>query len=69
MYAVGPEWHDAAGGVYRLAEYTNILFPDTSYFSAYKGSKLPEIDVRNVRQSVDGVAFEVVYTGRFDGVT
>ena len=69
LYAVGPEWHDAAGGVYRLAEYTNILFPDTSYFSAYKGSKLPEIDVRNVRQSVDGVAFEVVYTGRFDGVT
>lgn len=69
LYAVGPEWHDATGGVYRLAEYTNILFPDTSYFSAYKGSKLPEIDVRNVRQSVDGVAFEVVYTGRFDGVT
>nr|WP_289620980.1 hypothetical protein [Bacteroides intestinalis] len=25
--------------------------------------------MRNVRQSVDGVAFEVVYTGRFDGVT
>ena len=69
LYAVGPEWCDTKGRVHRLAEYTNILFPDTSHFSAYGGDRLPEIDVNNIKLSVDGVAFEVVYTGRFDGVS
>ena len=46
LYAVGPEWQDATGGIHRLAEYTNILFPNTSCFSAYRGSTAVDLDRR-----------------------
>lgn len=69
LYAVGPEWCDTKDKIHRLAEYTNILFPDTSHFSAYVGNKLPEVDVKYIRQSVDEVAFEVIYNGDFDGIS
>lgn len=69
LYAIGPEWCDAQGNVHRLAEYTNVLFPDTSHYSAYKKGRLPKINVRNIKQSTDMITFEVVYMGDFNGVT
>lgn len=69
LYAVGPEWCDESGKEYRLAEYTNVLYPDTIHYSAYRGDKLPEIKVKCIRQSSKEVTFEVVYSGTFEGVT
>ncbi len=69
LYAVGPAWFDKEGKEHRLAEYTNINFPDTSHYSAYKGQHLPRIDVNTLKQKTDEVAFEVVYSGAFDGVS
>lgn len=69
LYAVGPEWCDESGKEHRLAEYTNVLYPDTAHYSAYRGAELPEIKIKRIRQSLKEVSFEVVYTGTFEGVT
>lgn len=68
IYAIGPEWSGKEGKSYRLAEYTNILYPDTLHYSAYSGAKLPQIAVKSRIQTRDKVDFEVNYKGNFDGV-
>lgn len=69
LMAVGPAWFDKDGKEHRLAEYTNICYPDTHYYSAYTAEKLPQISIRVKEESPERVKFEVVYQGDFCGVT
>ncbi|HBK41710.1 hypothetical protein [Proteiniphilum sp. UBA1028] len=69
LYAVGPAWFDKEGKEHRLAEYTNTSYPDSSLYTAYKGQLQPRIEVNAVKQKPDEVAFEITYSGEFDGVT
>lgn len=69
LYAIGPGWCDAKGIEHRLAEYTNILYPNTAYYSAYPDGESPGVEVKVTTQRKEKVVFEVVYTGNFAEVT
>lgn len=68
LYAVGPEWRGVDGKEHRLAEFTNLLYPDSLLYSAYVSAKRPEVVVKVLKQAKYEVCFEVRYTGDFAGV-
>jgi hypothetical protein len=68
LYAVGPGWVDTSGDVHRLAEYTNLYYADPKLYSAYQSATPPQINVQAIKCSTNEVAFEVSYTGSFNGV-
>lgn len=69
LLSVGPAWFDKEGVEHRLAEYTNISYPNTELYSAYTGTSLPEIKVTIKEQTLQKVSFEVAYIGNFGGVS
>lgn len=69
LLSVGPAWFDKEGVEHRLAEYTNISYPNTELYSAYTGTSLPEIKVTITEQTLQKVSFEVAYMGNFGGVS
>ncbi|WP_455613513.1 hypothetical protein [Bacteroides congonensis] len=69
VLSVGPAWFDKEGVEHRLAEYTNISYPNTELYSAYTGTSLPEIKVTIKEQTLQKVSFEVAYIGNFGGVS
>ena len=69
LYAVGPAWFDLEGREHRLAEYTNVLYPDSTLYSAYNASQPPVVDIEVEEQNWDTVEFKIIYKGDFSGVT
>lgn len=69
LLSVGPAWFDKAGKEHRLAEYTNISFPNTDLYSAYTDTPLPQIKVTIKEQTRKRVRFEIAYIGNFNGVS
>lgn len=69
LLSVGPAWFDKEGVEHRLAEYTNISYPNTELYSAYTGTSLPEIKVTIKEQTLQKESFEVAYIGNFGGVS
>ena len=69
LYAVGPAWFDLEGREHRLAEYTNVLYPDSTLYSAYNASQPPIVDIKVEKQNWDAVEFKIIYKGDFSGVT
>lgn len=69
LLSVGPAWFDKEGKEHRMAEYTNISYPNTELYSAYTDTPLPEIKVTIKEQTPKRVRFEIVYIGNFNGVS
>ena len=69
LYAVGPAWFDTNGQEHRLAEYTNIIYPDSNLYSAYKSFQKPQIQTKIIKQSPQEVQFKIIYNGNFNNVT
>lgn len=69
LYSVGPAWFDTNGQEHRLAEYTNIIYPDSNLYSAYKSFQKPKIQTKIIKQSPQEVQFKIIYNGNFNNVT
>lgn len=69
LFSIGPAWFDTKGKEHRLAEYTNILYPDSNLYSAYSSSILPQINVNIIHQNPEKVEFKITYKGDFNNVS
>lgn len=69
LLSVGPAWFNNEGREFRLAEYTNISFPNKALYSAYTATPLPDINIKILKQTPDRVKFKITYTGEFNGVS